>query len=463
MEAYFCDVGSVILEINETTGNVSTVRYLHHDHLGSIQAYSDGQGNLAQELSYDAWGRRRNPTTWEYYPAISDANVWQERGFGGHEHIDLFEMVNMDGRMYDPVLGRFLSADPYVQAPDFTQGLNRYTYCLNNPLSLTDPSGYNWFSDNWKSIVATVVGIAATVVTAGAGASLGVAVLAGALGGAASALTGALLNGANIGQIVKATITGAFWGGVSAFLAYGAGDGSFLESLFKHTFSQGWLEGVQGGNVIHGFMMGSVSGTGGKLIHNNIQTLGKVGVVSANAVLSGTVSELGGGKFANGAITGAFSIMFNDIMHDTRRLVRRYIKKRIESDGELDFAEAYLWYKVGKGGKINVDASKINLNFLDPAKLEIGKIESVQTWMSGLEQGLVYGGINIKYLGNNLVKILNDKYDFDIHPWKSFKEVVRNVETKFADIIHGKGSPYTIRFRGTNIIRHHNKIPNIIL
>jgi uncharacterized protein RhaS with RHS repeats len=53
--------------------------------------------------------------------------------------------------VYDPTLGRFLSADPYVQFPETTQGLNRYTYVNNNPLSLTDPSGY-FFKSVFKSI-----------------------------------------------------------------------------------------------------------------------------------------------------------------------------------------------------------------------------------------------------------------------------------------------------------------------
>jgi hypothetical protein len=47
----------------------------------------------------------------------------------------------MNGRMYDPVVGRFLSPDNYVQAADFSQSYNRYSYCWNNPLKYTDPSG----------------------------------------------------------------------------------------------------------------------------------------------------------------------------------------------------------------------------------------------------------------------------------------------------------------------------------
>ena len=315
------------IAIFETSNKAADqLRYVHHDHLGSISAYTNESGALVQELSYDAWGRRRNPTNWAYYTNTSDANAWHPRGFGGHEHLDVFDMVNMDGRMYDPVLGRFLSPDPFVQAPDFTQSLNRYSYCMNNPLSLVDPSGYSWFSKNWKSLVGVAVGIAVGAVTGNAIAAYYTAkqvalagligsTLGGAAGGAAGAMTGALLNGANIGQVAKATFTGAVVGAASGFLNFASGDGAFLERLFKHTFSEGWLEGIQGGNMFHGFMMGATSCSGGTAI-NSAKFLGNTGMIAANAVLGGTVSEIGGGKFANGAITAAFSMMFNDLMHD---------------------------------------------------------------------------------------------------------------------------------------------------
>lgn len=335
--------GGKVVAISETSSVSGTrILYLHHDHLGSVQAYSDESGNLVQELSYDAWGRRRNPTTWEYYSSDIEADALNPWGFTGHEHIDLFEMVNMDGRMYDPVLGRFLSPDPIVQAPDFTQGLNRYTYCLNNPLSLVDPTGYSWLSDNWKSLVASCVGIAVSAITAGAGASLGIAIIAGAAGGAAGALTGALLNGSNIGQIAKATFTGAFWGGVSAFLNFASADNDLIAKIFKHAFTEGMLEGAQGGNMFHGMLMGAVSSGGGHLIDSYASSLGRFGEISANAVFSGTVDELGGGKFANGAVTGAFSIMFNDMMHDVRE--RNKVKRIIKQFPEF----AIIWDKYPK-------------------------------------------------------------------------------------------------------------------
>ena len=60
------------------------------------------------------------------------------------KHLTEFGLINMNGRLYDPLVGRFLSPDNYVQSPDFTQSFNRYAYCWNNPLRYTDPSG-DWF------------------------------------------------------------------------------------------------------------------------------------------------------------------------------------------------------------------------------------------------------------------------------------------------------------------------------
>ena len=76
--------------------------------------YTNDNGNIAEYLSYDAWGRRRNPNTWSYYDFSNDGISVYDRGFTGHEHIDRFDMINMDGRMYDPVVGRFMSPDLYV-------------------------------------------------------------------------------------------------------------------------------------------------------------------------------------------------------------------------------------------------------------------------------------------------------------------------------------------------------------
>ena len=395
---YIFAFGKAVAIVSQEANVGNDVKYVHHDHLGSIQAYTDEFGSLYQELSYDAWGLRRNPNTWVVYAVVASSDAFNEHGFGGHEHIDLFELVNMDGRMYDPVVGRFISADPFIQSPDFTQSLNRYAYCVNNPLSLIDPSGYSWFSRNWKAITASVVGIAVSVVTAGAASGVGIAFIAGAAGGAAGALTGALLNGANIGQIAKSTFIGALIGGASGFLNYGSGEGTLLEQLFKHTFSQGWLEGIQGGNVFHGFMMGAVTGASGKYINSHAKSFGKLGKVAANAVIGGTVSEIGGGKFANGAITGAFAMLFNDMMHD-------YMSKRHETH-DLLFQGKKVNRNRNRAHRFMIKRARYTKKEISAAYLEDGNVVvfhdgeaeelTCRLYLKGTKGNATYMGIKVK-------------------------------------------------------------------
>lgn len=127
--------------------------------------------------------------------------------------------------------------------------------------------------------------------------------------------------------------------------------------MFKHTFSQGWLEGVQGGNMLHGFMMGAVSSGGSHLI--NSVNLSDIEKIMANSILSGTIDEIGGGKFANGAVTGAFSILFNDLSHSlgTRRAKKIYDEYLIGSyDGKEWIDALSLAKKIG--GEVEQELTK---------------------------------------------------------------------------------------------------------
>ncbi|MBS1652113.1 MAG: hypothetical protein JSU07_08905 [Bacteroidetes bacterium] len=114
--------------------------YITTDHLGSPIMLTDTNNNIVEEYSFDAWGRRRNPTNWSYSSVA--APLYMIRGFTMHEHLDEVGLINMNGRIYDPVLGRFIQADKITQDPSNTQNLNRYSYVMNNPLKYTDPSGY---------------------------------------------------------------------------------------------------------------------------------------------------------------------------------------------------------------------------------------------------------------------------------------------------------------------------------
>ena len=120
-------------------------RYLHTDALGSVDLITDGAGGVVDKLSFDPSGQRRTATWRSVQQRLGQASLaplLTNRGFTGHEHVDALGIIHMNGRIYDPELGRFLSADPTMQHPYSTQGQNRYAYVQNNPLKYTDPSGY---------------------------------------------------------------------------------------------------------------------------------------------------------------------------------------------------------------------------------------------------------------------------------------------------------------------------------
>lgn len=122
-------------------GNNKAIYYPYFDQLGSILTVTDKLGNVVAEQNFDAWGRRRNANTW-LYTSLNAIPSWLSRGYTGHEMLEQFDLINMNGRMYDPKLGRMLSVDPVLQGENGTQAYNKYSYCLNNPLKYTDPTGY---------------------------------------------------------------------------------------------------------------------------------------------------------------------------------------------------------------------------------------------------------------------------------------------------------------------------------
>jgi len=127
--------------------------YIGRDYLGSVTNVTNENGSIGYEYSYDAWGNLRNPDTQALYAQDEQPNLFLGRGFTGHEHLPFCNLINMNARLYDPAVGRFLSPDPYVQSSDFSQGYNRYSYCLNNPLRYTDPTGENYYSTNNPDLI----------------------------------------------------------------------------------------------------------------------------------------------------------------------------------------------------------------------------------------------------------------------------------------------------------------------
>ena len=120
--------------IAERIGNTMNLKLysVETDYLGSIVAMYNYKGQTEFRAEYDAWGMQN---------VVTDNLAHFQRGYCGHEHWHEFDLIDMNGRMYDPVIARFLSPDPFVQVPEDLQNYNRYSYCLNNPLKYSDPSG----------------------------------------------------------------------------------------------------------------------------------------------------------------------------------------------------------------------------------------------------------------------------------------------------------------------------------
>ncbi len=253
------------------------------------------------------------------------------RGFTGHEELNSVGLVHMNGRVYDPLLARFGTADPMTESPFSTQGWNRYSYVGNSPLNFTDPSGYcfmgcfwksafraigNFFRQNWGAIVQIA---AAAICSAVGGPGLG-----SACGAVASAIVTGITSG-DLGKALRAGLISA----VTAIAFYGIGDltGNFEGSL-------PWLGGhgpLEFGSPAHLFNIaghalvgcasamakggkcgpGALSGAAGSFGGPLMEGLGFAPKLVATSVLGGLASVAGGGKFADGAVTAAFGYLFN--------------------------------------------------------------------------------------------------------------------------------------------------------
>lgn len=137
----------VMLYVRQENGGKNRYWFVR-DHLGSVATIVRKEGTWRVNESFDAFGKRRG-AAWVGNPSaaeLANMQISTRRGFTFHEHLDSTQLVHMNGRLYDPFIGRFLSPDPIIQSPLFSQSLNRYSYALNSPLNYTDPTGF-WFDD----------------------------------------------------------------------------------------------------------------------------------------------------------------------------------------------------------------------------------------------------------------------------------------------------------------------------
>jgi RHS repeat-associated protein len=286
---------------------------LFTDHLGSVDLAINISGGaslsfLAEstrtKYSYDPWGERRNETTWVGAHVLTTTELaaqHTDRGFTGHEMLDELGLINMNARIYDPQLGRFLSADSIVQNAGDLQSYNRYSYCGNNPLSRIDPSGHSWLSSAfkgignfvskyWKTIVVVVIMIVAACFLGPLVAGwLGVlqttspvlyAAICGAVGGFAGGFSSTLIYGGSIGDAFKNGFKGGIIGALTAVAMYQI-----------DVYAPDWFKGKIPGKNEKWFTPERIE-----------QQLKRI---AARATVNGASSELNGGSFKDGFSSSA--------------------------------------------------------------------------------------------------------------------------------------------------------------
>jgi RHS repeat-associated protein len=136
--------GSATIIVSRQSGGTNSVNYVMTDHLGSSSAITNGSGAVLVNSSFDAFGKRRG-SNWTGNPSAGDWTAiaaTTRRGYTDHTMLDNLSLIHMNGRAQDPILGCFMSADPFITELDNPQNFNRYSYVYNDPLSLTDPSGF---------------------------------------------------------------------------------------------------------------------------------------------------------------------------------------------------------------------------------------------------------------------------------------------------------------------------------
>jgi len=122
-------LSAIVKTTTAANATTTSTRYLHYDHLGSVTAITNESGAVLERLAYEPFGKRRfangaNDTNTSILPQNTD------RGYTGHEMLDEIGLIHMNGRVYDPLVGRFLSADPFIQSPYNLQSYNRYSIVM---------------------------------------------------------------------------------------------------------------------------------------------------------------------------------------------------------------------------------------------------------------------------------------------------------------------------------------------
>jgi len=262
-----------------TPDKTSKHHFIIRDRQGSVRQITNDLSQLVAEYFYDAWGRQTDEDG-TVYSTYTEPLLLLGRGYTGHEHLPWFNLINMNARLYDPVVGRFLSPDPYVQAPSELQNFNRYSYCMNNPLMYIDQDGEFWHIiigaviggvinviTNWDNIDNFWEGISAFGVGAGAGALTAInpalgAIVGGAATNAANSIIGQTGNGVGLGDVNWGTVgKQAGIGAAVGAVTYGVGSAINKTGLTDKILNGTGIINSSARNIVGSTINGTLSGT----------------------------------------------------------------------------------------------------------------------------------------------------------------------------------------------------------
>lgn len=324
--------GNAIAVVDTSPGSLAVKKesYLHKNHQSSVLAITDASGQLTERRYYDAFGDIKSyiGKNGKYLASVLAYTAATDMSFTGHRWLTTAAVIHMKGRVYDPKIGRFLSADPHIQSPLNTQSLNRYSYVLNNPLSLTDPSGY-FFSKIFKklkklfakigqiikgvlkAIVKVVKSIGKVLKKIGQFVKKYYKVIIAVIVTVVIAIYLGPVAAKAFGNFAGGVITGAVAGGASGLIATGSLKG-MLEGAFFGAVTAGFAYGIQGSaaNQIKNLGTGVLKNSAQQALVRGIEFSAKVKLVIGHAVIGGIRSVVNGGKFLTGALTGGVSKAF---------------------------------------------------------------------------------------------------------------------------------------------------------
>lgn len=233
-----------IMLYRENGGQLHSL-YMLTDNVGSIVGIYDSEGKELFRASYNPWG----------IMTTKKNDIALIRGYTGHEMLPEFQLINTNGRLYDPSICRFLSPDEYIQDPYNSQSYNRYSYCYNNPLKFSDPNGEYALIDDIAAI-----GIGGTI-------NLVVNIVSGNIHGSVWVC---------IGKGTAAFAAGAIAGEASLYPQYGgwAWGGAIVGA------TNSWLAGSKGWDIAKGAAIGAMASGIGSYASNYFSTLGTINIAS---------------------------------------------------------------------------------------------------------------------------------------------------------------------------------------